>query len=207
MRNKAWYPEDYLSILHNTLTSEEITHHLQTPHTESRFLYGALMVPTVLKYFLHADQTFPISPRMTPAKLAGYRLYQFSTTSTPVIVPDSTSMIEGILVLGLDEAQRNAIHEVEAGLTQLAWVEVQITERQYFGEHEYRCIRLVDTGTFVWKGSSSGLFPSPGVSWCLDGFLMGSFYRHIVQSQQRDALDRRAQSESRDEYERLVSCA
>lgn len=154
------------------------------------------MLPTVLKYFLHADQSGSISQRMTPARLRGYKLHQFSTSSTPVIVPaaEPTAVVEGILVLGLDDTQRNAIYEVEGGLMHLVGVEVQVSQRQRAGAYEMQCARLVDTGTFVWKGSRDGLAPLSGVSWCVDGFLTGQFYRYIVQSQRREALDRMSQS-------------
>ncbi|KAL5361169.1 hypothetical protein BJX96DRAFT_81979 [Aspergillus floccosus] len=192
MKYKGWYPHDFITAARNRLTEDQIAHHLRQPTSAPRFLYGALMLPTVLKYFLSINQTVDIVPRMTPAILRGYRLYQFSETSTPVIVPapnDPGATVEGMLVFGLDCEQRNALYEIEAGLMQLAEVQVQIPLMERVGAHEMSSTLVVDAGTFVWQGLREGLIRVAGSMWSLDGFLTGLFYRHIVDSQQRQSLD------------------
>ncbi|KAL4892253.1 hypothetical protein BDV59DRAFT_55113 [Aspergillus ambiguus] len=191
MKYKSWYPRDFIRALQTILTQDQITRHLQDPNGAPRFLYGALMLPTVLKYFLSIDQTVDLASCITPAVLSGYRLSQFTESSTPVLVPsDSAAVVEGMLVFGLNAHQRNALFEVEAGLMDLADVQVQILQTERAGPYQMRCTRVVDAGTFVWRGSHEGLIPVTGSMWSLDGFPTGPFYRQIVESQQRQTLDR-----------------
>src|SRR5205809_734817 len=75
------------------------------PGCSPRFVYGILMLPTVLKYYLDAKQTSDIDKSMTQASLFGYKLYQFSESSPPVICKssDPQATVEGILIFDLDE--------------------------------------------------------------------------------------------------------
>lgn len=192
MKYKWWYPYDFITIVRTGLSADQIAHHLRRPNSPPRFLYGALMLPTVLKYFLSVDQTVDIVPCMTPAILRGYRLYQFSGTSTPVLVPaqnDPSATVEGMLVFGLNYEQRNSLYEIEAGLTQLAEVQVQVPLTERVGAHETHSMLVVDAGTFVWHGSREGLMQVADSMWSLDEFLTGPFYRQIMDSQQRQSLD------------------
>ncbi|PLB51258.1 hypothetical protein P170DRAFT_464215 [Aspergillus steynii IBT 23096] len=191
MNNQTWHPKDYQDAMSNTLSDEDLTRLLKQPGCAPRFVYGALMLPTVLKCIINESQTVNIHERMTRATVSGFRLYQFSSTSTPVMrrSRDPGSVVEGILVLGLDETQRNAIYELECGLMGLVSVEVQIYVRENLEELDILNARTVDAGAFVWVGSSVELIPMKSSRWAVDGFLKEPFYESIETSQRRRALD------------------
>lgn len=183
MELKPWYPPDYRHALGNMLSSNEVDYFLSKADCCPRFVYGPLMLPTVLKYYIHMDQDIDISRNMTQATLYGYRLCKFAESSPPAIVPsaDPRSMVKGMLIFDLDKDQRNSIYDFEAGLTDLCSVEVDIWQR----DDEYtRSVRTVEgVGTFLWKSSTDGLTPLEETSWSIDTFLDSTFYDHIRRSQ------------------------
>ncbi|THC97833.1 hypothetical protein EYZ11_002686 [Aspergillus tanneri] len=205
MKCQPWYPKDFERTLNNTLPEEEVTLLLQKPNCSPRFVYGVLMLPTILKYFIGMDQTVKIDRRMTFATISGYKLYQFSSSSTPVIVPsrEPHAVVEGILVFGLNEHQRNAMYEAEGGLMNLVSVQARIFQSDRIDDHDMRSVRTVDAGAFAWKECADGLIPVHSSAWSIDGFLKSPFYDLIAQSQHRQALDSLAQSseDSRDAKE------
>ena len=186
MDYKPWYPSDYTQALNNILTEDQTTTLLTQPGISPRFVYDTLMLPTVLKYFTDMPQTTPITCNMTQATLFGYQLYRFSNPGTPVIAPspDPQAAVEGLLIFGLNEQQRNAIYELEAGLMKLVSVQVDIQQR-VTDEGGLCSVRAVEAGAFCWadERAMEGLVPIEGVAWPLDDFLVGSFYEHIARSQ------------------------
>ncbi|KAK1147139.1 hypothetical protein N8T08_001878 [Aspergillus melleus] len=195
MTSQEWHPQDYQDAVTNTFSEEGLTRLLERPGCAPRFVYGALMLPTVLKYFINESQAVGIHEHMTRATVSGYKLYQFSSTSTPVLRPcgEPGSVVEGMLVLGLDEEQRNAIYEVEGGLMDLVSVQARIHLIEKLEGHEVRSVRTVDAGAFAWMGSADGLIPVESSRWAVDGFLKEPFYEQIVASQRRQALGSRDQ--------------
>ena len=186
MEFKPWYPSDFRYALSNTISEKEVTEFLGKRGCAARFVYSALMLPTVLKYFLDMDQEINVERNMTQATLYGYRLYYFAPGNTPVIAPssDPQAAVEGLLIFGLDEQQRNEIYELEAGLARLANVQVEICQKHSDGS-TMRGVRAVDAGTFIWDGSREGLVPVGSAAWPLDDFLLAPFYEHIVRSQHK----------------------
>lgn len=186
MEYKQWYPSDYTQALNNILTEDQTTTFLTQPDASPRFVYDTLMLPTVLKYFTDIPQATPISRNMTQATLFGYQLYRFSNPGTPVIAPSPNpqAAVEGLLIFGLNEQQRNAIYELEAGLMKLVSVQVDIQQRA-MDERELCSVRAVEAGAFCWadERAMEGLVPIKGAAWELDDFLTGSFYEHIARSQ------------------------
>ena len=202
MEVKPWYPSDYKLALSNTLSEEEVNAFLTKPGTATRFVYGALMLPTVLRHIIHMDPSIDITMNMTPATLTGYKLYRYTNSGTnsglPVIVPssDPSASVEGMLIFNLSEEQRNDIYEFEAGLTALISVDVEICQRNGQSLHSLRTIEPV--GTFVWQGSEDGLTPLEASAWDIGCFLDSSFYETMVQSQNAVYAESLSSSSSRD---------
>ncbi|KAJ5159611.1 uncharacterized protein N7482_006615 [Penicillium canariense] len=120
---------------------------------------------------------------MTKAVLYGYKLYQISEDSTPVIAPsdDSASAVDGMLVFNLDESKRNGISELESGLTHLKIIQAELTCKHKFA--------VIDAGVFVWSGSVDGLIPIESTFWEPTKFVISSFYGTIKESIYRSAND------------------
>ncbi|RJE22388.1 AIG2-like family [Aspergillus sclerotialis] len=185
---KQWYPKDFILALSNTLTEKEVTLFLQKPGSSPRFVYGILMLPTVLKYYIDMDQAVEIDKSMTQATLFGYQLYQFADSSPPVIVrsSDPKAVVDGMLIFNLNERQRNSIYELEGGLMDLVSAQVEICEEDCRGE---RNLRSVEAGTFAWENSKEGLISTKTTSWGIDGFLNSPFYENIDRAQRRTSLE------------------
>lgn len=188
MEPKPWYPKDFTQALSNTLSEEEVSQHLRKPGSAPRFVYGVLMLPTVLRYYIGANAADSIELSMAPATLSGYQLYEYAESSAPVIArsPDPQAAVEGILVFGLTDRQRNAIYELEGGLAGLVNVEVEICQRDRWGVHQ---VCPVEAGAFAWQGSRDGLVCMRGAAWSVDGFLGSPLYENMAQSQRRAAME------------------
>ncbi|KAB8277648.1 hypothetical protein BDV30DRAFT_234517 [Aspergillus minisclerotigenes] len=192
MECKPWYPADFNQALLNTFTEETLKELLERPDCAPRFVYGVLMLPTVLKYFIGEDPATDITKRMTRACISGYMLYQISPKSPPVVVETSNphDTVHGMLVLGLDVNQRNLIYELEGGLMNLVDVRAQIRLKDgSLPCHDICSGRMIDAGMFAWHGSKEGLVPVESTAWPLDWFLKEKFYENIVNSQHRNLLD------------------
>lgn len=188
------FPRDFKQALANTLTDREVDNFLKQPDNSPRFVYGALMLPTILKYYIDLDQVVRIERCMTQATLYAYQLYQYADGGMPVILPskDPKATVEGMLVFGLNREQRNDIHEFESGLLRLASVQVQICQKNH---HNHRHnLRTIDAGTFEWNplwsphtDSGFGLQLIKSCKWDVESFLQTSLCRHMVESQNRTA--------------------
>ncbi|KAN0067381.1 hypothetical protein V8E54_014471 [Elaphomyces granulatus] len=198
MELKPWYPADYKLAVSNTLLEEEVDAFLTKPGASARFVYGALMLPTVLKYYIHMDQSIDITKNMTPATLTGYKLYRYTNSGPPVIAPslEPSASVEGMLIFDLSEEQRNAIYEFEAGLMALISVEVEICQRNGQDLHSLRTIEPV--GTFVWQSPEDGLTPLEAPAWDIGSFVTSQFYESIAQSQSVVYAESLSSSSSRD---------
>lgn len=187
MEMEPWYPTDFKLALSNTISKDDVTIFHQQPGSSPRFVYGALMLPTVLKYYVNIDQCYEIHTSMTQATLPGYQLYQFAESSLPVLTPstDPKDTVEGMLIFNLDEQQRNALYEFEAGLMCLTNVQVEICQKDTDQMHH---LRIVDAGAFTWTKSTQGMTRIPDSSWSVREFLQSPFYQHMSQSQDRSSL-------------------
>ncbi|KKK18150.1 hypothetical protein P175DRAFT_0504976 [Aspergillus ochraceoroseus IBT 24754] len=186
------YPQDFKQALSQSFSKEEVTQLLAKSSCPPRFIYGALMLPTVLKYFLELPQVANVD--MMPATLRGYELSLIAEKNLPVIAPssDPQTLVEGMLVFGLNEQQRNRIYDVEGGLTQLVYVRVMVRQRDTLDLHnDITEMRPVDAGTFAFNGpSKAGLIPVGDTYWAVDDFLGSAFYEQIEGHQRRDQLER-----------------
>ncbi|KAL2851580.1 hypothetical protein BJY01DRAFT_208904 [Aspergillus pseudoustus] len=194
MQWKEGYPLDFKEAL-RTPSEADIARLLSKSNQAPRFVYGALMLPTVLKYFLSVPQYAKVN--MVPATLRGFKLYKIAERGLPAIMrsEDETSEVHGMLIFGLDSEQRNSIFEVESGggLTKFTDVQVQIHQKDVIGRYQVKDARTVDAGTFVWSASPEALTVGEASCWDLCDFLAGQLYENIVQIQNRsqdlDELD------------------
>ncbi|KAJ5650343.1 uncharacterized protein N7484_004066 [Penicillium longicatenatum] len=169
------------------MSIEDVTIFLQQPGSSPRFVYGALMLPTVLKYYINLEQSYKIHICMTQATLPGYQLYQFTGTRLPVLTPssDPKDIVEGMLIFNFDEQQRNSLYEFESGLMCLTSVQVEICQKDTDEMHR---LRTVDAGAFTWTKPTYGMTRISDSSWCVREFLQSPFYHHMFQSQNRSSI-------------------
>jgi hypothetical protein len=187
MQWKEGYPLDFKEAL-KTPSEAEISRLVSRSSQAPRFIYGALMLPTVLKYFVSLPQYVKVD--MVPATLRGFKLYKIAEGGLPTIVrsKEETSEVEGMLIFGLDDEQRNSIFELESGggLTEFTAVQVQIYQEDVVGRYQVKDTRTVDAGTFIWSDHTTNMLTAVAAScWDLDDFLAGQFYENIVKIQKR----------------------
>lgn len=196
MDMKLWYPSDFRLAVSNTFSEREVDDLLQMPGCAPRFVYGVLMLPTVLKYYIEMDQNVEIARYMTQATLFGYKLYQFAEESPPVIArsSDPEAAVDGMLIFGLDEVQRSSIYDLEGGLMDLVSVDVEICQKESL--HLLSMPTVDAVGTFAWKGSKEGLIEIGSTAWSIDNYLSSQFYDHILRSQNGTWSEAQSQSQS-----------
>ncbi|KAL2826596.1 hypothetical protein BDW59DRAFT_144927 [Aspergillus cavernicola] len=189
MRWEQGYPLDFKDALERFPSRDELTKLVAQPSSNRRFIYGAMMLPTVLKYFLDLPQSAKID--MVYATLPGYELYEFSKDGLPTIKPssDSDAVVQGMLIFGLDRNQRKKIFEVESDQigkceqSKLVNVPVQIYQEDLVDSYNIRRQRIVYTKTYVWNSRMDGLEPMNSKYWPMDIFLQGQLYENIEQHQ------------------------
>ncbi|KAJ5947320.1 hypothetical protein N7466_000335 [Penicillium verhagenii] len=162
------------------MSEKDVSRFLKRPGSSPRFVYGVLMLPTVLKYYIGMEQRCEIHNSMTQATISGYQLHQYAESSSPVITPssDPKAIVEGMLIFNLNEQQRNALYEFEAGLMHLTSVQVEICEKDADQMHQ---LHTVDAGAFTWTDSTQGMTRVSDSSLCIGKFLNSPFYRSSVE--------------------------
>jgi hypothetical protein len=184
MESKSSYPSDYRRALENAFTTEGVDNSLNRPGgLPPFFVFGVLMLPTVLKYVIDTGNDFDVVSKMVQATALDHRLYQMEDADLPAIQPTSElgQSVDGFLVFGLDPKQRGKVYEFESGLTKLDTVQVEICQKD-------GGLRTLDAGAFVWAGEETGLKSSTSRSWKVDGFLKTDFYAYMVKSVARKGL-------------------
>ncbi|KAJ5371253.1 uncharacterized protein N7496_007345 [Penicillium cataractarum] len=182
----AQLPQDYDSARANIFTDSKVDTLIRQHGSSPRFVYGPLVLPTVLKYYTDSPKSYPMEKYMTKATLHGYELYQIAEKSVPVIARSANpdAIVKGMVVFNLGDSERNDISELEICLKHLEAVQVEI-----------ECMagkkpkRFVDAGTFVWSGSVDGLIRMYSASWDPTSFVNSSFYRNIRLSVNRSSKD------------------
>ncbi|KAJ5468949.1 hypothetical protein N7475_006701 [Penicillium sp. IBT 31633x] len=181
MANVSRFPEDLKQALNNTFTDNEVDKLLAQPGTAPRFVAGLLMLPTVLKYYLEIDQEDDISKHMTQAILHGHRLYEGANGSPPVLYESAPEhMVFGMVIFGLTQEQRNAIHKFEVNTQQhLASVQVEVYTIEYTR-------RTIEVGIFRSDPakSKSGLKAIENCMWDPMPFIDGQSYQAILEAQE-----------------------
>jgi hypothetical protein len=194
------HPRDFLDARRRKPSEEELTNLIGDSKYPPLFVYGHLMLPTVLKYFVDLPQSANVD--MIFATLGGYKLYHFSGETNscrglPTIRPSSSPYhhVEGMLIFGLTQEQRSMVSEVEGaptGQTPLVDVQVRVSQLDTFARCQYTSQKLVDAGTFVWiktdGWSLEGVEPMETSYWPIDEFLQGQLYENIVRYQNRSRI-------------------
>ncbi|OOQ88443.1 hypothetical protein PEBR_12163 [Penicillium brasilianum] len=182
----AQLPQDYYTARANIFPDAKVDNLIRQHDSSPRFVYGPLILPTVLKYYTDSPKTYPMEKYMTKATLQGYELYQIGEKRLPVIAgsPSPNAVVKGMLVFNLEDSKRNDISELELGLKHLEAVQgkIECTAGR-------KPTRFVDAGTFVWSGSVDGLIRMYSPSWDPTSFVNSAFYRNIQQSVYRSAKD------------------
>lgn len=187
---KPEYPEDFKDVLRKTLKARELDELCAKASSPPIFVYGHLMIPTVLKYVAGISQSTKVD--MIFANLPGHHLWHFSGNGEPgfpIIKPTffPSASVEGMLVFGLTWEQRSEILDFEGAQTKetiLEHVEVQVLQvLDRTSKLDVKCPRSIDAGTLVWRSRGDGLESMDTSFWPIDDFISSPFFGNVVRYQ------------------------
>ncbi|KIL99699.1 hypothetical protein CCC_03871 [Paramagnetospirillum magnetotacticum MS-1] len=108
------------------------------------FFFGTLMDGDVLAVVLG----HPCAPQaQEPARLSGWRRVTIAGRSYPMLIPHATGVVEGILVSGLDETDRDRLSYYEGPEYRIGLLPVrlkdgrEVTAEAYLGKPEVNASR------------------------------------------------------------------
>ena len=160
-------PPSFLYASGNRLTSEQVDAFLASS-TRPSFFYGTLMFPKLLAAITQNDDLESIIANMTGAALPGYRRYALDWADFPVVLPSDRpdDYVDGVLLFGLSETEKNRLHAYESGLytVELARVEFQL----FHGVNT-----AVAAEVYVWKGARHEVVEVEEREWSVEEFLRG----------------------------------
>lgn len=156
-------PPSYLYALGNRLTSQQVDAFC-TSSTRPSFFYGSLMFPKLISDVTQNADLDGIIKNMTPATLPDYRRFAIKWADFPAVLPseDPNDAVDGVLMFGLNEVEKDRLHCYENGLytVELAGVEIELSDDSSL---------TLAADVYVWKGPLDDLVE--GKVWRVDEFL------------------------------------
>jgi gamma-glutamylcyclotransferase (GGCT)/AIG2-like uncharacterized protein YtfP len=151
MEPESMYPGSFRLALSNKIHSKDVPLHLQGLYLPI-FVYGSLMLPSVINSVLRLNDETAIAKRMIPAKLRKHKRYSVKFADYPAIIPTGNvdDSVDGMLVFGLDKEERDRLDKFESGLYRLRKVGVELILSD--GE-----AGTVEAETYVWGGDDERL--------------------------------------------------
>ena len=176
-------PPSYRSALENRLTRSKLASLQSTG--KPLFVYGSLMLPSQVARILGNSALTPtIAARMTPATLSHHERLAVQGCPFPAVVASVSAnpaarpkRVEGLLLCGLSERQREMIDYHEGGLyvSVPTSVEIEIVEDSVGTAVESRKESImVDADLYVWEGTRAELVEAAEREWDLQGWMTSS---------------------------------
>jgi hypothetical protein len=173
-------PKSFLLAIHNRIARDQF---LQ-PRTETLpfkqyaplFAVGAFLFPGTVCAITERKPLRDIAQNMTPAVLRGYQRRSVEGRSFPALVPSSDSIVEvtGMLIFGLNNADRKAMHAFQSGMYDLSRVTVEIELQDSTKEFH-------EALAYVWNGPLAELVPLENRSWSPSDMLRGEWMSSILE--------------------------
>lgn len=162
-------PRTYLYALGNRFTSEQVDAFATSPIRPS-FFYGSLMFPKCISDIMHRADVDSIVRHLTPATLPHYRRHAIKWADFPAIIPSDqpNDAVDGVLMFGLDRAEKSRLHAYEGRLytVELAEVEIELADESSL---------TLAADVYVWKGLRDELLEMEDTLWSVEGFLQSRF--------------------------------
>lgn len=160
------FPQSYLYALGNRLTSQQVDAFLHQS-TRPSFFYGSLMFPSLISAVTQNADVDSIIKSMTPATLPQYRRFAIKWADFPAVLPsdEPDDAVEGVLMLGLNEREKDRLYAYESGLYT---VEVRDVKIELFDQSSL----VLAADVYVWNGSTDDLVE--GKVWSVKEFLARS---------------------------------
>lgn len=121
---------------------------------------GAFLFPGTIRAVTERMSLRDIAQNMTPAVLRGYQRRTVKGAAYPALIPSSDPNVEttGMIIFGLNGADREAMDGFQGGMYDLSRVTVEIELQD--GTKEFH-----EALAYIWNGSSTELVPVEDMSW------------------------------------------
>jgi len=178
--NTRTLPKSIQIALNNRFTLEQIVQfredaQLAFSHPLPYFFSGSFVFPAALRSVTHGRTLSQVAESMTPAVLRGFKRHAVRGMSWPAMLPstDPEDEVHGMMVFGMLDSQRKAIHTFEGGMFDLRRVKVEV---ELVGgetiEHE--------AGVYVWNRSEDFLVPTEERTWEVGNLLESKWFSKVI---------------------------
>lgn len=136
------------------------------------FVYGSLQLPHEIALCLnkgkvfHDDEDIGFAMRMTPATLPNHRVYAVKDRIFPAILDDGTEddVVDGMVILGLDQAERQLFDRREGG-----WYSRE--ERRVYIRMESGDEQVIHAHVYIWAHGAEHLIDRDEKRWSLKEYM------------------------------------
>lgn len=164
-------PEAFKIAQRNRITYAELKYMLKKS-TMNFFVYGSLQLPREIALCLnkdkviHDDEDVSFAMRMTPATLPYHRVYAIKDRIFPAILDDGTEhdVVDGMLLFGLDEAERQRFDRREGG-----WYSRE--ERSVYIRMASGDEQVIRAYVYIWAHGSEHLINRDEKIWSLEEYM------------------------------------
>ena len=156
-----------LSQVHRFREDSELAFSHPLPY----FFSGSFMFPATLRAVTKGRSLRDIAESMTPSTLRGYKLCVVKGRPWPAMLPSSNpnDEVKGMVVFGMLDSQRKAIHAFENGMFDLRRVNVEI-------ELQDRSKMTHEAGIYVWNQAESQLVPPEQKQWSPSSLMQSQWF-------------------------------
>lgn len=161
------------------------------------------MLPAKVKQVIHTGKTASqLAAQMTPARLYGFERRAVKYAAYPAVIASKTegAFVDGFLMFGLNDYERQKIDWYESGLYNLTTVPAVIQILENNDKEPATQKEVVDAQVYVWRGSR-GELERPGVAeWSVEKFLKSHMAWGLEEDDDSDQ-DRRDDVQEEDDWD------
>ncbi|KAF2245024.1 hypothetical protein BU26DRAFT_522714 [Trematosphaeria pertusa] len=148
---------------------------LNFAHPLPYFFSGSFIFPACMRAVTNGTTLLSVAQSMTPALLRGYKRYPVKERPYPAMLPstDLEDSVWGMLVFGMLDSQRRAIHKFENGMFDLRRTEAEIELQG--GERV-----VIEVGVYVWNRSPESLVKLEERKWKIEDLMGSEWFNAII---------------------------
>ncbi|KAF2465818.1 uncharacterized protein BDR25DRAFT_306558 [Lindgomyces ingoldianus] len=178
--NPSSLPHSLRMAISNRFTHDQLSKfkeeaELNFSHPLPYFFSGSFMFPACLRAVTNGTTLASVASCMTPAVLRGYNRYAVNGQPWPAMLPSTNveDSVWGLLVFGMLESQRKAIHRFENNMFDLRRTKVEV-------ELEGGGKVIIDAGVYVWNQSPDRLIQKEDREWKVEDLMGSAWFNSIV---------------------------
>ncbi|KAF2105922.1 hypothetical protein BDV96DRAFT_591789 [Lophiotrema nucula] len=179
-------PRSLQIAINNRFTRQDLTTfkedaELNFTHALPYFFSGSFIFPSCLRAVTDGTTLLSVANSMTPATLYGFNRFAVKGQPWPAMLPSTNSndLVKGMLVFGMLDSQRRAIHRFENSMFDLRRTNAEI---ELMDGHKM----IVDTGVYVWNREPGRLVSRDVKCWRLEDLMESSWFNFNIRSAEEE---------------------